>query len=432
MNEIIVLDKIWNTVELFSDNDERCMYEFIKQVDPLRNLMENEAYTVLTRELLTKDVQHAMPDYVKTTQQVYRFLLDKFGGMQITLEKWVSQLEQTARIRHRGNRSRLEALEAASQLMERVTAIAPTLPEKQLESLLSHPQTMNRILMTLQTQDIDLFRSSLPRGSLSLSRRRDTESLAALRSFPGESIWILRDSRPPVPLFYHYDEYLVDVPDKDLEHQYYEIQEPRVCAEEDDLWWEPNLSHPCGLPGQVHNLAFCQEFWAMSPIDRHQKLLPGSLCKHCLGPLTLCSPRGQPCSNQVPEGLLCSGCEGKADDWGHPPFNALFCTKTDPDHRKQPREVIRSTAEEYLGGWSMKIGAESVNIDYPTASCVYRAHESISAVSSLHLTTLPAPSPPLTPGLEKRYPSLLPVWFRNLWTTLNIFYNGFESEASIY
>ena len=64
MNEIILLDKVRNAVKLFSDNDERCVYEFIKQVDPLKNLMENEAYTVLTEELLTKDVQRAMPDYV--------------------------------------------------------------------------------------------------------------------------------------------------------------------------------------------------------------------------------------------------------------------------------------------------------------------------------------------------------------------------------
>ena len=93
LDEIIMLDKIRKTMELFSDNDERCVYKFIKQIDPFKNLMKNEAYTVLTKELLTKDVQCAMPNYVKTTQQVYRFLLDKFGGIQKKLEKWVSQLE---------------------------------------------------------------------------------------------------------------------------------------------------------------------------------------------------------------------------------------------------------------------------------------------------------------------------------------------------
>ena len=220
-----------------------------------------------------------------------RFLLDKFGGIQKTLDKWVSQLEQTAQTRHRGNRSRLEALEAASELIERFTAIAPTVPENQLESLLSHPQIMNWIVMTLQTQDTEFFRLSLPGGSLSLSGRRGTENLDAHRSFLDESIRTLVDNGPPVPLFYHYDDYLVDLPDKDPEHHYYGIQQQRVCAEEDDHWWEPEISYPCGLPGHVHKLAFCQEFWSMTPMDKHQKLLPGSLCKHCLGPLTLCPLR---------------------------------------------------------------------------------------------------------------------------------------------
>ena len=138
--------------------------------------------------------------------------------------------------------------------------------------------------MTIQTQDIDLFRSSLPGGSLSLSGRRGTESLAALRSFLDKSVRMMRDSGPPAPLFYHYDEYLADVPDKDPEHHYYGIQEPRVCAEEDDHCWKPDISYPCGPPGHVHSLAFCQEFWSLTPMDRHQKLLLGSLCKHCLGP----------------------------------------------------------------------------------------------------------------------------------------------------
>ena len=98
----------------------------------------------------------------------------------------------------------------------------------------------------------------------------------------------------------------------------------------------------------------------------------------------MCSPRGQLCSRQVSKGLLCSGCNGKADEWGHPTFKALFCSKTDPDHRKLPREVIVSTAEEYLGGWSMRIRPDLVNVDYPTESSVYRAHESNGGVNSLH------------------------------------------------
>ena len=42
LKEVIILDKVWNTVELFSEKDESCVYKFIMQVNPLRTLMETE------------------------------------------------------------------------------------------------------------------------------------------------------------------------------------------------------------------------------------------------------------------------------------------------------------------------------------------------------------------------------------------------------
>ena len=127
--------------------------EFIKQVEPLHALMESEAYTVLTQELLTNHVRRKIPSHVTTTSQVYRFLIKEFGGVQSTLEKWVTQLEHTAQNRHRGNRARLEAIEAASKFFERFLSLAPTVPRKQLETLLSSPKTIARVLSTLQIQD---------------------------------------------------------------------------------------------------------------------------------------------------------------------------------------------------------------------------------------------------------------------------------------
>ena len=152
-------------------------------------------------------------------------------------------------------------------------------------------------MSTLHSQDAESFRES-PGGGLSPSTRRGKEILVGLRRFLRETERKIVDSGPPAPLYFHYTGYLVDLPDKDPEHHYYGIQQPRVCAVEDDYWWDPRLSYPCGLPGHVHELAFCQEFWYLTPMERHQKLLPGSLCKHCLGPLTLCSPNGKHCSNK--------------------------------------------------------------------------------------------------------------------------------------
>ena len=157
-------------------------------------------------------------------------------------------------------------------------------------------------MSTLHSQDTESFRES-PGGNLSPPTGRGTETLAGFLRFLKETAKEIVDSGPPAPLYFHYTGYLVDLPYKDPEHYYYGIQQPRVCAEEDDHWWDPRLSYPCGLPGHVHELAFCQEFWYLTPMEWHQKLLPGSLCKHCLGPLTLCSPNGKHCSNQVPEEL---------------------------------------------------------------------------------------------------------------------------------
>ena len=153
----------------------------------------------------------------------------------------------------------------------------------------------------------------------------------------------------------------------------------------DDMWWDPSLTHPCGLPGHVHELAFCQEFWYLTPEERHQKLLPGSICKHCLGPLTLCSPNGVHCSNQVPVELICSGCRRKGDEWGQPPLNVLFCTRTDPDHEKQPLGVIVEAAEQLVGGWDMLTKVNLVGVKHPAAGFVCRAHEPLDPVLSLDL-----------------------------------------------
>ena len=281
LKEIIILDRIRNNVELFSEEDDRCAYEFIKQVEPLHGLMETEAYTVLTEELLTNAVRRKIPPHVKRISQVYRFLIEEFGGASSTLETWVTRLEVSARIRPRGNRARLEAIEAALKLCERFMNLAPTVPKKHLEALLSNPRILARILSTLQEQDSDLFRDSLGKNC-SPSIRRGTETLGSLRKFLKETATSIAESGPPVPLYYHYTDYLVDVPEKDPEHHYYGIQQPRVCAEEDDRWWDPSLTYPCGLPGHVHELAFCQEFWYLAPEERHQKLLPGSICVYCI------------------------------------------------------------------------------------------------------------------------------------------------------
>ena len=153
---------------------------------------------------------------------------------------------------------------------------------------------------------------------------------------------------------------------------YYNVQVARVDALEDDKWWAPGLSYPCGLPGHLHSLAVCGEFWGMEPGDRHIKLHSGSVCKNCLGPQTLCSPLGLPCTKEIPEGLLCTGCREKSKEWGYPTFNALFCTRTDPTHAKPEPKVLMDAAKEYLGNWALTVTLDKINVGRHNVSA-YRA-----------------------------------------------------------
>ena len=140
-----------------------------------------------------------------------------------------------------------------------------------------------------------------------------------------------------------------------------------------DMWWAPGLTHPCGLLGHVHSLAFCEEFWSMSPMDRHRKLLPGSVCKSCLGPQSLCCPLGYTCTNKVPEELQCSGCIEKAEEWGYPMYDVLFCMRINPDHRKPTGQVLLDAACEYLRGCNLGIRVDMINVGRPRETSVYRA-----------------------------------------------------------
>ena len=79
----------------------------------------------------------------------------------------------------------------------------------------------------------------------------------------------------------------------------------------------------------------------------------------------------------------CSGCRKKADEWGQPPLNVLFCTRTDGNHEKQSLAVIVEAAEQLVGGWDMKTKTELVGVSYPAAGSMFRAHEPLDPVLAL-------------------------------------------------
>ena len=101
---------------------------------------------------------------------------------------------------------------------------------------------------TLQRRDVEGSRQELIRGSLSPSRGTGSEGLRVLCSYLEQMSQGLRDAGPPAPLVYRHEDLVEEVVEEDVEHVYYRIQEPRVNAEEDNIWWVPGLIHPCGLP----------------------------------------------------------------------------------------------------------------------------------------------------------------------------------------
>ena len=209
-------------------------------------------------------------------------------------------------------------------------------------SVEAHPRMIARVQGTLQYRDMEGYRLELLRSGLNPSKGRGSEALEVLRKYLEHMIQELKVAGPPAPMIYRYDnpEPLCE----DIEYSYYNIQEPQVYAKEDDVWWALGLIYPCGIPGQAHSIGVCTEFWTMTPMERHSKLHPGSTSKSCLRTQSLCCPVGQACYNEVPEGLQCSGCLEKADEWGYPTFNALFCTRADPSHKKPEPQTLWETA----------------------------------------------------------------------------------------
>ena len=56
VKEILIIDSI-QKVKPLTEGDSRCIYEFIKEVTPLENLLEKEAVEILTEELLSLQLQ---------------------------------------------------------------------------------------------------------------------------------------------------------------------------------------------------------------------------------------------------------------------------------------------------------------------------------------------------------------------------------------
>ena len=189
------------------------------------------------------------------------------------LEIWrIKELEAAAATCRGGTRYRFEALVAAVKFIRRVKSLSPEVPESELQAALASPKMLTRVQETLQHRDVEGNRQKMIRSGLSPSRGRGSEALKVLCSYLEHTILALRDAAAY----------------EDVEHVYYCIQEPRLNAEGDDVWWAPGLTYPCGIPGHIHSLAVCEGFWTMAPMNRQRKLHPGS--SHAWAPRLCVAP----------------------------------------------------------------------------------------------------------------------------------------------
>ena len=110
----------------------------------------------------------------------------------------------------------------------------------------------------------------------------------------------------------------------------------------------------------------------MTPMERHTSLVCRSRqvkagltdlflsVRPALGLNLWYCPDEQACYNNVPEGLQCSGCLEKAEEWEHSAYNALFCTKSDPVHKKSDPVTLWKAVVDYLDQWALEITPEMI------------------------------------------------------------------------
>ena len=75
VREIQILDGIRTAVDPFTGTDTRCIYEFLKQITPLLDLVEKDAVEVFTQELLSRQLQCVVPRTITTLRELCLFLM---------------------------------------------------------------------------------------------------------------------------------------------------------------------------------------------------------------------------------------------------------------------------------------------------------------------------------------------------------------------
>ena len=84
--------------------DSRCIYQFLKQTEPLMKVTNSEGATVLKQELLSPEVERLIPPTTTTLWELCSFLKERFGDLREIKETWIGELESAASARMGGTR----------------------------------------------------------------------------------------------------------------------------------------------------------------------------------------------------------------------------------------------------------------------------------------------------------------------------------------
>ena len=106
-------------------------------------------------------------------------------------------------------------------------------------------------------------------------------------------------------------------------------------------WWQGQLEFPCPVGGHVdHEIVACDQFLAMTAVERRSLENAKLMCWTCLKPKTACVTRNCSFANQVPASLKCKGCAKFAVPKGLVPFNVLFCPRMEHNAVKPTQAAV--------------------------------------------------------------------------------------------
>ena len=105
------------------------------------------------------------------------------------------------------------------------------------------------------------------------------------------------------------------------------------------------------------------EFFALSPLDRWEKIDRDRMCFSCLKPKTIC--RSRRCTNyrNVPAVLKCVICASMGESKGLAPFSIFFCKRKEHGDSRAPLSDLKNALEKYIG----KLGATIVDSNIQVA-----------------------------------------------------------------